>query len=69
MRVETTMQVMWYEMSLNFPDRNLILKLFYVSSSDAAAALRKFRRVKRLHKGKDSLTLCSLRIVKKLQED
>lgn len=34
------------------PDRTLILKLFYVNSSNRAAVVHEFRRVKGMHKGK-----------------
>lgn len=56
-------------MPLSLPDRALILKLFYVNSSNTAAALREFRRVKGMRKGKGPLIPCSVRrMVKKFEE-
>jgi hypothetical protein len=56
-------------MPLSLPDRALILKLFYVNSSNAAAALREFRHVKGMRKGKGPMTPSSLRrMVNKFEE-
>ncbi|GFW84945.1 uncharacterized protein TNCV_682331 [Trichonephila clavipes] len=38
-------------MAVTLPERNLLVKLFYESKGNAAAALREFRRLKNLRKG------------------
>ena len=38
-------------MAVTLPERALLVKLFYENKENAAAALRKFRLIKNLHKG------------------